>query len=67
MKIHTRRKRLLSLVSGKRHQKRAEKKHGSKTFATEESAKKWAEENKVKEYKLEPAKKNRRFKVVSTG
>ena len=46
VKVHTRQKRYVSKVRGRK------KKKGSKTFKSEESAKKYAEAKGVKNYKL---------------
>ncbi len=67
--MHTRIKRKRGLNSHFRHRNRADSKAKSKrpkTFRTEESAKEWAEKNKLKitDYTIEKAKKNKKFKVV---
>ncbi|MBI4440086.1 hypothetical protein HY638_03880 [Candidatus Woesearchaeota archaeon] len=67
-KIHTRVKRVFCLSTHVNqydffHPKG--KTNRARTFSTEESAKKWASENKVADYTLEKAKKGKRFKIVS--
>ncbi|MFC1690763.1 hypothetical protein ACFL0W_01155 [Nanoarchaeota archaeon] len=63
-KLHTRQKRWKGLNTSKRHKKRSVVKKGARTFNTEAAAKKYAEENKITDYTLEPAKKGKRFKIV---
>ena len=66
-KMHTRVKRKLGLTKSFRHGKsyKGLKKHGPKTFKTEESANKWAAEHKLDKgkYTLVPAKKRKKFKI----
>jgi len=65
-KLHTRVKRKLGLVTSKKHKFiNITKKNGQKTFLTEEKAKAHADSLKLKKYSIEPAKKNKRFKVVA--
>ena len=67
--MHTRAKRKLGLTTSFRHGKSNRglvKKHGSRTFKTEESAHKWAADNKLDKgnYNLVSAKKRKKFKIV---
>ena len=67
--MHTRAKRKLGLTTSFRYRKTNRglvKKHGPKTFKTEESAHKWAAENKLDKgkYNLVPAKKRKKFKIA---
>ena len=67
--MHTRAKRKLGLTTSFRHGKSNRglvKKHGSRTFKTEESAHKWADDNNLDKgkYDLVPAKKYTKFKIV---
>ena len=68
-KIHTRLKRKIGLSSSRQHYfyfHTTVVKHRPKTFATGESADKWAAEHGLKlgEYSLKSAKKGKRFQVV---
>lgn len=68
-KTHTREKRKKGLSPHFRHHKTldtVEKKNRPKTFSTEDAAKDWAQEKKLKasDYTIEKAKKDKRFKVV---
>ncbi|MAE42617.1 hypothetical protein CMO93_02510 [Candidatus Woesearchaeota archaeon] len=67
-KIHTRVKRKLGLTTSLRHRRFGSKtsKHGPRTFKTEEAAHQWATGKNINKgtYKLVPAKKNKRFKIV---
>ena len=67
--MHTRVKRKLGLTTLFSHGKTNRglvKKHGPKTFKTEESAHKWAADNKLDKgkYDLVPAKKWTKFKIA---
>ena len=67
--MHTRVKRKLGLTTSFSYRKTNQglvKKHGPKTFKTEESAHKWAVEHKLDngKYTLVPAKKRKKFKIV---
>lgn len=66
-KIHTRMKRKLGYGTHLPHRARIKgipRKKGPKTFKTEEAAKKYAEENKIKKYELKKVKKNKKFQIV---
>lgn len=68
-KIHTRTKRKFGLTTSENQKdffKPKPKVHGPRTFSTEQAAHSWASENGLKkdQYVLEPAKKNKRFKIV---
>jgi hypothetical protein len=66
-KIHTRAKRKLGYGTHLPHRARIKgipRKKGPKTFKTEESAKKYAEENKIKKYELKKVKKDKKFQIV---
>lgn len=68
VKIHTRLKRKMSghsTHSGRKSKDRGSE-NGPKTFKTEGSAHEWAKNQGMKEgsYKLEPAKKNKKFKIT---
>ena len=59
-------KRSLGLTTSRKHRYRnVDKKTGTKTFSTEENAKKHADLLKLEEgkYTIVPAKKNKRFKI----
>jgi len=67
-KMHTRAKRKMGLTTSFRHKQTnggIAKKHGPRTFKTEESAHKWATEHKLAKdkYSLVPAKKKIKFKI----
>ena len=67
-RLHTRAKRKLGLTSSLRYRKTSlgfVKKHGPRTFKTEESAHKWAADHKLDnaKYTLVPAKKRKKFKI----
>ena len=66
-KLHTRAKRKLGLTTSFRHNspKNLVKKHGPRTFKTEESAHKWAVKNKLEKgkYSLVSVKKRKKFKI----
>ena len=67
--MHTRVKRKLGLTTSLSHGKTNRglvKKHGPRTFKTEESAHNWAADNKLDKgkYDLVPAKKWTKFKIV---
>ena len=64
--MHTRAKRKLGLTSSLRHGSSSIKKNRPKTFKTEESAHKWADDNKLdkSKYDLVPAKKRLKFKIA---
>jgi hypothetical protein len=67
-KIHTRAKKKHGLGTHLPHRaklKNIPRKVGPKTFKTEESAKKYAEENKIKNYELKKVKKDKKFQIVS--
>ena len=51
-KIHTRTKRKYNVAHNKRGVQTKKRKKRPKTFKSEESAKKWAENNKIKDYEL---------------
>jgi len=65
--MHTREKRKLGLTSSFRHRSKStsRSKNRIKTFKTEESAHKWAAEQKLdkEKYTLVSAKKNIKFKI----
>lgn len=63
--MHTKEKRLKNLSRQHAHAERPKTAKRAKTFKTEESAKTWAEKNGIKKFSLEPAKKNKKFKVVA--
>ena len=68
-KMHTRVKRKLGLTTSFRHGKTnlsIVKKHGPRTFKTEESAHKWAADNKLdkSKYDLIHTKKRLKFKIA---
>jgi len=68
-KLHTRVKRKLGLTTSISYRKRNQglvKKHGQRTFKTEETAHKWAAEHKLDKgkYTLVPAKKRKKFKIT---
>ncbi len=65
-KMHTRIKRMLGLSHNRRHSETNEKKNRAKTFSTPEAAKEHASKTGLKEgeYIIEPAKKNRRFRLA---
>lgn len=68
-KVHTRVKRKHRLPTHRKHRfyfSSVVRKKRPKTFATEESAHKWAEQNKLKKgtYSLKKVKKNKRFQIV---
>ena len=68
-RLHTRAKRKLGLTTSLRYRninRGLVKKHGTRTFKTEESAHKWAAEHKLDKgkYTLVPAKKRKKFKIV---
>jgi hypothetical protein len=67
-KIHTKIKRKYGLTTSFRHKTlgAGKKKTGPRTFISEESAKKWASENKLIDgsYTLKLVKKNKRFQIV---
>ena len=69
VKVHTRIKRKYRVTTSFRQTKLGTggKKPRPRTFSTEESAKKWATENKLKEgsYSLKSVKKNKRFQIVN--
>jgi len=67
VKVHTRKKRLMGISSGKRHRFHFEVAHpkkGDRTFASKEQADAYAKEKGIKKYTIAPAKKNKRFKIV---
>jgi hypothetical protein len=67
-KMHTRKKRLMGLSSGKKHRfyfQTVKKKTGDRTFRTSEQADAYAKESGVKSYDVIPAKKDKRFKIVA--
>ena len=67
-KIHTRAKRKLGFGTHLPHRaklKNIPRKKGPKTFKTEESAKKHAQENKIKDYELKKVKKDKKFQIIS--
>ncbi len=43
------------------------KEHRPRTFASADAAKAWAKENGITAFDIEPAKKNKRFKVIVSG
>jgi len=68
-KMHTRIKRRLGLTTSLSYGNKDQslgKNRGPKTFKTEESAHKWAAENKIDKgkYTLVPAKKHKKFKIA---
>jgi len=66
-KIHTREKKKLGLGRHLPHRARIKnkpKKKGPKTFKSEESAKKYAEEKGVKNFELKKVKKNKKFQIM---
>ena len=67
MKIHTRLKRKYALTTSQRHthffKGVVSLKKRQRTFRTEEGAKAWAEREGLKDYKVVPAKKDRKFKI----
>jgi len=68
-KMHTRAKRKLGLTTSISYRKRKQglvSKNGPKTFKSEESAHKWAADNKLDKgkYTLVPAKKRKKLKIV---
>ena len=66
-KIHTRAKKKLRLGTHTQHRARlngAKRKKGPKTFKSEDSAKKYAEENGIKKFELKSVKKNKKFQIV---
>jgi hypothetical protein len=64
-KMHTREKRRRGLPSHRAYSwtHSFAKTRGEKTFKSEESANKWAEENKIKDFELVKVKKNKKFAV----
>ena len=65
-KMHTRIKRRLNLTSSFGHKYflgQNTKKVGAKTFRTEEQANEHATAQGLKDYKVLPAKQNKRFKI----
>ena len=62
-RLHTRVKRKLDITTSRRGKKNATPKKGARTFSTEDQAKKYAEEKKIKDYTIVPAKKGKRFKI----
>jgi hypothetical protein len=65
-RLHTRQKRKLDITSSTQGKYRNVKgKHGPKTFSTEERAHEYAKTNKIENYTLVPAKKGKKFKIVS--
>jgi hypothetical protein len=68
-KIHTRAKKKLGLGTHLSHRSRIlnkSKKKGPKTFKTEEVAKKYAEDNNIKNFELKKVKKNKKFQIISS-
>ena len=67
-KLHTRLKRKENLCHNQKHTLKAKTSFRPKTFKTEESANKWAEENKIKDYKLEniksPESKTKKLRII---
>jgi len=63
-KMHTKEKRVKNLSRSHNHKERPKTTVRPRTFKTEESAKAWAEKNGIKDYSLEPAKKDKKFKIV---
>jgi len=67
VKIHTRAKRKLGVGTHIPHKALATgkpRKKGPKTFKTEEAAKKYAEEQGIKNFELKRVKKNKKFQIV---
>ena len=68
-KNHTRAKRKTGLGTHKPHRARLRnmpRKVGPKTFKTEESANKYAEEKGIKKFELKKVKKNKKFQIVES-
>ena len=66
-KIHTREKRKTCLGTHKPHRARIKnivRKVGPKTFKTEETANKYAEEKGIKNFELKKVKKNKKFQII---
>ena len=66
-RINTKMKRLNRLSTTLRHTNffkgEGKAKKGARTFTTKEAAEKYAAENKIKDYSIVPAKKDKRFKI----
>jgi len=64
-KMHTKEKRAKNLSRSHHHKERPKTTVRPKTFKTEASANTWAEKNGVTKFTLEPAKKNKKFKIIA--
>ena len=66
-KIHTREKGKRGFGTHLPHRAKIKgipRKKGPKTFKTEEAAKKYADDNKIKKYELKKVKKDKKFQIV---